>query len=214
MRSLSIVLAAVSGLALGWSGAALAQSAPPGPPQPPADMTPPPANPMPEGWGPHGKKLHYLMIFVNAKPGQDADLNRWYNEIHTPMMIERGDFVWAQRFMIDPEQFDGVGNAELKKRRYMVIFAFESNDVKATAAEANARMTSPRNVGSPAMDYKSLSLMTYQALGPVITQEQAQQMLKVQEAKGVVPKVGQPAPAGSYNPLAGRAAPAPSTSPR
>ena len=105
------------------------------------------------------------MVLSNATPGQDEEYNRWYDRIHAPTVIDGGDFVWAQRFELSPDQFAGNGTPALKTRQYMVIFAVESNDVKATLAEVNQRLALPRNVASKALDYGSLQAVSWKALG-------------------------------------------------
>jgi hypothetical protein len=83
------------------------------------------------GWGPHGKPLYYFMVYSNAAPGKESEFNSWYDRIHAPIVIEAGEFVWAQRFELSPDQFARGGTPELKTRQFMVIFAIESNDIKA-----------------------------------------------------------------------------------
>jgi hypothetical protein len=149
--------------------------------------------PTPVGWGPHGKKLYYFMVFSNPTPGNDEELNRWYDRIHAPMMIESGDFVWAQRFMLSPEQFGGRSPGA---HQYLVIFAVETNNITKAIADANRRMMLPRNVRSESLDYKSLQGITYEAIGPMISQKEAQRRLAKETKLGHVPPPGAPAPAG------------------
>jgi hypothetical protein len=149
------------------------------------------------GWGPHGKPLYYFMVLSNATPGQDEEYNRWYDRIHAPTVIDGGDFVWAQRFELSPDQFAGNGTPALKTRQYMVIFAVESNDVKATLAEVNKRLALPRNVASKALDYGSLQAVSWKALGPPTTRKDATRLLAEETAAGRIPKPGDPAPSGS-----------------
>lgn len=152
------------------------------------------------GIGPHGKKLYYFMVFSNATPGQDDEFNRWYDRIHTPVMIERGDFVWGQRFRLSADQFvpeRSDTGAPSARRQYLVIFAVETNDIKKVIADANRRLALPRNVPSKAMAYGTLQGLTYEALGPRTTQKQAQRMLAEETAAGRVPSPDVPAPPGS-----------------
>lgn len=155
------------------------------------------------GWGPHGKPLYYFMVLSNATPGQDEEFNRWYDRIHAPIVIDGGDFVWAQRFELSPDQFAGNGTPELKTRQYMVMFAVESNDVKATIADANRRLALPRNVQSKSIAYGSLQAVSWKALGPPITRRDAARLLAEETAAGRVPKPGDPAPPRSGPQLSG-----------
>lgn len=138
--------------------------------------------------GPHGKQLYYFMVFSNATPGADEEFNRWYDQIHAPVMIESGDFIWAQRFELSPVQFGGgTVSPGFPIRQYMVIFAIETDDIKKTVEDANRRMLLPRNISSKAIDYSSLLGVSYQALGPQTSQQEAQRMLAIETAAGRLP---------------------------
>jgi hypothetical protein len=138
----------------------------------------------PAGWGPHGKPLYYFMVFANPVPGKEQEFDTWYERIHAPVMIESGDFVWAQRFTYSPVQ---LGLSELPKRQHLVIFAIETNDIAKTATEVNARLRMPRNVRGEALDYGSIMSTTYEAIDAPITQKQAQRVLAEETAAGRVP---------------------------
>ena len=147
------------------------------------------------GWGPHGKPLYYFMVYSNAAPGKEKEFNTWYDHIHAPIVIEGGDFVWTQRFELSPEQFGRGGTPELKTRQFMVIFAIETNDIKASLDEVNKRLGLPRNVQSSSMDGSSLQAVSWKALGPPTTQQDAKRLLAEEMVAGRVPKVGEaPAP--------------------
>lgn len=155
------------------------------------------------GWGPNGKPLYYFMVLSNASPGQEEEFNRWYDRIHAPIVIEKGDFVWTQRFELSDHQFAGNGTAELKTRRFMVIFAIETNDIEGSLAEVNQRLALPRNVSSTSMDYRSLQAVSWKALGPPTTQKEAVRLLAEETAAGRVPKEGDPASPGTRPPFPG-----------
>lgn len=140
------------------------------------------------GWGPHGKPLYLFMVYSNATPGMEDEFNRWYDRIHAPVVIEDGEFVWAQRFELSQTGFAGNGTPELKQRQYMVIFAIETNNLEAALKEVNTRLALPRNNKSKTLDYTSLQSVTWRALGPQTTQKDAIRMLAEEEAAGNVPK--------------------------
>ena len=142
------------------------------------------------GWGPHGKKLYYFLIMGNSTPGNEEEMNRWYDRIHAPVMIESGDFVWSQRFAASPVQFGrGAGSAD---RQFMVIFAIETNDIEKVLADTNRRLQLPRNISSKTLDYSSLLSFTFEAQGPPITQKEAQRLLAEETAAGRVPPADAP----------------------
>jgi hypothetical protein len=64
-----------------------------------------------QGISPEGKKLYYFLVFSNATPGMEEEYNRWYDKIHAPVMIEQGDFIYAQRFAVMPRQ-PGQGRSQ------------------------------------------------------------------------------------------------------
>ena len=147
------------------------------------------------GWGPHGKPLYYFMVLTNPAPDKEEAFNVWYDRIHAPIVIEEGDFVWTQRFELSPDQFAGAGTPELKTRRFMVIFAIETNDIKGSLAAVNKHLALPRNVQSASLDGGSLQAVSWKALGPPTSQEDAKRLLAEEEAAGRLPKHGQgPAP--------------------
>jgi hypothetical protein len=135
------------------------------------------------------------MVLSNAVPGREDEFNTWYDRIHAPIVIEEDDFVWAQRFELSADQFAGNGTPELKQRRFLVIFGVETNDIKGTLAAVSKRLAQYRNVQSSSMA-PSLQAVSWKALGPPITQKDAQLLLAEEEAAGRVPKKGTPAPPG------------------
>lgn len=143
------------------------------------------------GWGPHGKPLYYWMVLSNPAPGKEKEFNTWYDRIHAPIVIEKGDFVWTQRFELTKYR----GTAGLEERQYMVLFVMETDDLKATMAALDERTKVPRNVQSASLDGTSLQSVMWKALGPPTTQKDAALLLAEEMAAGRVPKVGEgPAP--------------------
>jgi len=165
------------------------------------------------GWGPHGKPLYYFMVMSNPTPGKDDDYNRWYDRIHAPVVIERGNFIWAQRFELSPKHF-GYGTPQLTERQYMVIFAIETDDLDASLAEVNKRLALPRNAKSDAMDYRSLQSVSWRALGPPTTQQDAVKLLAEETAAGHIPPLDEKALSEPTRPLPGLGTlPAPGSAP-
>jgi hypothetical protein len=143
------------------------------------------------GWGPHGKPLYYWMVLSNPAPGKEKEFNTWYDRIHAPIVIEKGDFVWTQRFELTKFR----GTAGLEERQYMVLFVMETDDLQATMAALDERTKVPRNVQSASLDGTSLQSVMWKALGPPTSQKDAALLLAEEMAAGRVPKVGEgPAP--------------------
>jgi hypothetical protein len=173
--------ASSAALMLAWGSAAMAQQRP--------EPVLPSIHQATNGQA-HGEKQQYLfMVYSDPTPGQEEEFNRWYDRLHAPYMIETGDFVWAQRFELAPAeaQFVQGGSPELMTRRFLVIFAIETDDIAATIAETNERVGLPRNVRSAAINYGSIRSVTWQALGPAIGQEEAIGVLAEETASGHLP---------------------------
>jgi hypothetical protein len=171
-----------------------------------------PAPAIPMGYGPHGKPLYLFMVFSDPTPGQEEEFNNWYNRIHAPVVIEGGDFIWAQRFVTTPPDVK-FGGGNPTKSRFLVIFAAESTDIKKTLADANRRLALPRNTRSAALDYGTLSGLSWQAVGPLITQKQAKKLLQAETKAGRLPAMDAPIPPGYVGVGAGRAGAPPGTAP-
>ena len=104
-----------------------------------------------------------FVVLTNAKPGQEADYNRWYDEIHLGDVVDVPGFVSAQRFAIeDAADFSGY--------RYLSIYDIEADDPKATFAALTARAGTDAMVISPALD-PNASTSLWRAIGPVVTKQ-------------------------------------------
>ena len=100
------------------------------------------------------------VVFTNAKPGQEAEYNRWYDETHLGDVVDIPGFVSAQRFAIDDA-------ADFSGYRYLSIYDIESDDPKATFAALMARAGTDAMGISPALDPKA-STSLWRAIGPVV----------------------------------------------
>lgn len=111
-----------------------------------------------------------FLVLTNPKPGQDAEYNCWYDEVHLGDVVDVPGFVAAQRFRIeDAEDFSGY--------RYLSIYDVESDDPKATFAALTARAGTDTMEISSALD-PNASLSLWRAIGPVVTKSD-------REGKGV-----------------------------
>ncbi len=75
------------------------------------------------------------LVMVNAREGQDDDLNRWLDEDHIPELVEMAGYVTCHRFELAPEE---AGNP-MSPRRYMHLYEFETDDLVATKARIDAQ---------------------------------------------------------------------------
>lgn len=81
-----------------------------------------------------------LLAYVQPTgPADEAEFNRWYDEVHIPQLIERVPGVHsAKRFHFAAEQFEG---APIPAHRYLVHYEIDSNDVAGTIAEISKALT-------------------------------------------------------------------------
>lgn len=102
-----------------------------------------------------------FLVLTNPKPGQDAEYNRWYDEVHLGDVVDVPGFVAAQRFRIeDAADFSGY--------RYLSIYDIESDDPKEAFAALTARAGTDAMGISSALD-PNASLSLWRAIGPIVT---------------------------------------------
>jgi hypothetical protein len=203
MKHRQVIALAIVACGCMFAGATLMAQNASIPPGPKTQTAPLPAPSIPMGYGPHGKPFYLFMVFSDPTPGQEEEFNNWYNRIHAPVVIEGGDFIWAQRFVTAPPDVK-FGGGNPTKSRYLVIFAVESDNIKKTLEDAYRRLALPRNTRSSSLDYGTLSGLNWQAVGPLITQKQARKLLAAEEKAGRLPAMDAPIPPGFRGVGAGR----------
>lgn len=104
---------------------------------------------------------HRLIVFTEPKPGQEAEYNKWYDEVHLKEVLEVEGFVAAQRFEIAPTQIGGPG--QTAPRRYLAIYEIESDNVAAALEKLNSG--SGTMIMSDALDLASATAIAYSAIG-------------------------------------------------
>ena len=104
-----------------------------------------------------------FVVLTNPKPGQDAEYNRWYDEVHLGDVVDVPGFVGAQRFAIeDAAHFSGY--------RYLSIYDIECDDPKPVFEALMARAGTDAMALSPALD-PDASTSLWRAIGPVVTKK-------------------------------------------
>lgn len=71
-----------------------------------------------------------LLVFTNATDGDDAEFNRWYDEVHLKEVLEAPGFVAAERFDLGEAQ---MVEAE-RPHRYLAIYEIEGDPASALQA--------------------------------------------------------------------------------
>jgi hypothetical protein len=104
-----------------------------------------------------------MMVFSNASsPEQEADFNRWYDEVHLKEVLAVPGVVAASRYVLDEAQMmpgeDGFG------RRFLAIYEIEAEDLE--QVRDRIRATSGDRTHSAALELDPLPAMAiYRSLG-------------------------------------------------
>jgi len=108
---------------------------------------------------------HFHVAFSIARPGQEAELERWYDEQHIPDCLRLDGFVAAQRFRIAEPPAGGVAVPAWK---LMVIYEIESDDITATLAQIPKVVRTEAMPMTDAIDMGSALRLTAQVAGPKV----------------------------------------------
>lgn len=81
-----------------------------------------------------------LLAYVQpTSPADEAEFNRWYDEVHIPQLVDRVPGVLsARRFHFSEGQFEG---APAPSNPYLTLYELDADDVAATIAEIGKAMT-------------------------------------------------------------------------
>jgi hypothetical protein len=99
------------------------------------------------------------LVFTNCTPGEEAEYNRWYDEIHRPDLLRVPGIVSATRSELSPFQTTFVeGKIELcgieangAKYRFLAVYALDTDDPNSVLNEVRTRAYTPRMEISPHM---------------------------------------------------------------
>lgn len=104
---------------------------------------------------------HRLIVFTEPRPGQEAEYNKWYEEVHLKEVLETEGFVAAQRFEIAPSQIGEMG--ENAPSRFLAIYEIEAENIDVALEKLNSSSGSMNM--SDALDLDSASAIAYSAIG-------------------------------------------------
>lgn len=102
------------------------------------------------------------MAFSIPKPGQEEELERWYDDQHIPDCLRLEGFVAAQRFRID-EQPTG---ASVPAWKVMVVYEIESDDLAATLGQIAKAARTPAMPMTDALDMTTAVRLSASPAGP------------------------------------------------
>jgi len=104
------------------------------------------------------------MIMVNAKEGQEDELNAWLNDHHLPEVLRTEGYRSLQRYVLAP----GEETNPKATHKYIHFFEIETDDLEKTKAALNAGRPT-RTPTSPALDTSTVSALFFKALGEKLT---------------------------------------------
>ncbi|MFI6753805.1 hypothetical protein ACIBF4_02195 [Rhodococcus coprophilus] len=81
-----------------------------------------------------------LLAYVQpTSPTEEAEFNRWYDEVHIPQLVARVPGVHAaRRYRYAADQFEG---ATPPSNRYLTLYEIDANDVAGTIAEISKALS-------------------------------------------------------------------------
>jgi len=79
---------------------------------------------------------HVLLVMTNCAEGEDAEFNRWYDEVHLPEVLSVPGFVGATRYRIDDVQMPWEPPGT---HRYLAIYEIDADEPQAALDEFNRR---------------------------------------------------------------------------
>ncbi|MCH2172685.1 DUF4286 family protein [Myxococcota bacterium] len=88
-----------------------------------------------------------LVVSTCFKAGQEAEFNKWYDEVHIPEVLGLGVFTAAQRFrMSDSQAMD-------QSHQYLALYEFEGDAKEAVDAllSASGKLNMSDTLESPFM---------------------------------------------------------------
>jgi hypothetical protein len=104
---------------------------------------------------------HRLVVFTEPRADQEAEYNKWYDEVHLKEVLEVEGFVAAQRFELSPSQVGEMGDDAPK--RYMAIYEIEAENLEVALEKLNSG-SSTMNM-SDALDVENAKAYAYSAIG-------------------------------------------------
>jgi len=104
---------------------------------------------------------HRLVVFTQPKPGQEAEYNRWYEEVHLGDVLKVEGFVAAQRFEVATAQIGDA--AQSAPGRYLAIYEIEAENLEAALAQLSAGSDSMEI--SDALDAGQAQAIAFTAIG-------------------------------------------------
>ena len=104
---------------------------------------------------------HRLIVFTQPADGQEAEYNRWYDEVHLRDVLEVDGFVAAQRFALSDAQIGDV--ADELPGRYLAIYEIEADSLEAALEKLNGGSDTMEM--SDALDMDTATAIAFSAIG-------------------------------------------------
>lgn len=107
---------------------------------------------------------HILVVFSSARPDQDEDYNRWYDDIHLQDILASKGFAGARRYLLSDHQMPGKTPSP---HRYLTIYEVETDDLQDALETLNA--AADGMVVSPAADRSTAMAYVFHPIGPRVS---------------------------------------------
>jgi hypothetical protein len=107
------------------------------------------------------------LVFANALPGRDADLNRWYDETHARDLITVPGVTSIMRFILT-DDIASIGDSPPK---YLSIMDFKTHSIDQFSEDLDA--AGAKFAGTDAFDSSHALRLLYQQSGAVTAAEPA-----------------------------------------
>jgi hypothetical protein len=102
-----------------------------------------------------------LVVYTEPTEGQEAEYNRWYNNVHLDEVISVPGFIAAERFMIAAPPHVGPEPSH----RYLALYEVEADSAEQALETLNGAIGG-MNL-SPSLDLEGASSVIYKAISPV-----------------------------------------------
>lgn len=96
---------------------------------------------------------YILVVGTNATPGNDAEFNKWYDEVHIPEVCAIPGVTGAKRYEAD--------SAAPGERPYLAIYELETDDPNNVLAELAAQSAAGTLHMSPTLDLVNVQTAVY-----------------------------------------------------
>ncbi len=101
---------------------------------------------------------HLVLIFSNPTKGEEAEFNRWYEDLHLDEILATTDWEGAQRFKLTDEQWAKSAH------NYLALYEVEADDPDDILGKLNE--TRSKRQQSTAFNKETAAIWVFSQIGP------------------------------------------------